>query len=100
MPRGKLAAQAAHAAVKAVQKSHASKVKAWDKEGAKKVALQVPNKLQLFKLVAKAKLKGLTTATIRDAGKTIFKSPTITCAAIGPDLEKNVDKITKELKLL
>ncbi len=100
MPKGKLVAQAAHAAVAATLKSKKEKVNAWQQQGAKKVAVKVESKTELFKLIAKAKLQGLTTATIRDGAKTFFKVPTITCSAIGPHQDEKIDKITKDLSLL
>jgi len=47
-----------------------------------------------------AKKNNLTNALIKDAAKTFFKVPTITCLAIGPDKEEKIDKVTKELKML
>ena len=100
MPKGKLAAQVAHASVDAVLSSRKKKIKLWKSIGMKKVCLKVKNLEELNFYVNKAQEAGLQTATITDAGKTVFKGPTVTCAAIGPDDSEKIDKITKELKML
>lgn len=100
MPKGKLAAQAAHASVSAVLKSGKEFVKKWESEGMKKVVLKVNDLSELKKLQSEAKKNKLVNVMITDAGKTFFKSGTITCLAIGPDKEKEVDKVSGKLKLL
>jgi len=98
MDRGKLASQVAHASLEAALKSN--KLKEWKSKGTKKVILKVKDKEELLKYYKLAKQNELTNALIKDAGKTFFKKPTITCLAIGPDKEEKIDKVTKELKML
>ncbi len=99
MPVGKSSAQCAHAAVDVVLKSKRKKVDEWlKKSSGKKVVLAVKDNKELIKFNQLAKKEGLTTALIKDAGKTFFKKPTITCLGIGPDKEEKIDKITKILK--
>ena len=100
MPKGKLAAQCSHAAVEATLKSDKEKMHAWRYEGMKKVVLKVSSLAMLKKYVAKADMTGLTTAVIRDKGKTFFKSATTTCAAIGPDKTEDIDEVTSSLKMM
>ena len=100
MPKGKLAAQAAHASVSAVLKSDKSTVSKWESEGMKKVVLKVENLSELKKLQSEARKNKLVNVMITDAGRTFFKAGTITCLAIGPDKEKEVDKVSGKLKLL
>ena len=100
MPKGKLSAQVAHAAVEATLKTKKSLMDEWRKQGMKKVVLKVNNLPQLMKFVAIAKLKGLTTSTIKDAGKTFLKPGTITCAGIGPAKNEKIDEVTKNLKMV
>ncbi len=100
LSKGKLASQSAHASVEAVLISDRDIVNEWRKHGMKKSVLKVKDLDELWsyeKLAGKSKLK---TALIRDAGKTFFKQPEITCLAIGPDKEEKIDKITGKLKLL
>ena len=100
MPKGKLAAQAAHASVDAVLNSKKKLIKLWKSQGMKKVCLKVDSLDQLLLILEKAKECRLQTAIITDAGKTFFNEPTITCGAIGPDFTNSIDEITKELKML
>ena len=98
MSAGKIAAQVAHASVEAWKKSNKKVRDAWEMEGAKKVVLQVGSKEELLEL--KMKAGKLPTALIRDAGRTEIPPGTVTCLAIGPAREEEVDKITGSLKLL
>jgi len=100
LPKGKLAAQSAHASVEAVLKSEDSLVKSWRKEGMAKIVLKVKDEKELIKFFQQAKDNGLTASLITDAGKTVVAPGTKTCAAIGPDKEGKIDEITGELSLL
>ncbi|MBU4502751.1 MAG: peptidyl-tRNA hydrolase Pth2 [Nanoarchaeota archaeon] len=100
MPVGKLAAQVAHASVDAVLNSSKSNIESWKKAGSKKVVVYVNSKEELFVLQRKAKTLKLVTAVIRDAGRTFFKIPTVTCLGIGPDSDEKIDKVTGNLKML
>jgi len=100
LPKGKLAAQAAHAAVEAVFNSDKKKVDAWRKQGQKKVVLKVADEKELLKYLQSAKDSGLKTALITDAGRTVIEPGTKTCAGIGPDEEEKIDEVTGKLKML
>ena len=105
LPKGKMAAQCAHAAVEAVMKMLKSsdgkdKVKAWRDQGSKKVVLKVKDKSELMKYNQLAKDSGLKTAVITDAGRTVIAPGTVTCSAIGPDSEEEIDKITGKLGMM
>lgn len=99
MDKGKFAVQSAHASVDAVLNSSKKVIDSWKDDGMKKVVLKVDNKMDLFKYKKKAETFGLITALIKDAARTFFKKPTITCLAIGPDKDEQIDKITSELKM-
>ena len=98
--KGKLAVQCSHASVEAVLKSDIKKVNSWKLQGMKKVVLKVDNLRELTKYKKLSEKQGLVTALIKDAGRTFFKKPTITCLGIGPDKEEKIDKVTKELRML
>lgn len=100
MNPGKLSVQSAHASVEAILTSSKKNIEAWKKEGAKKVVVKVGSEKELLDLQKKAKSLGLVTALIKDAARTFFKKPTITCLGIGPDKEEKIDKVTKHLKML
>ncbi len=100
MSKGKIAAQVAHACVEAVLRSDKVLVSKWRSSGMKKIVLKITSKEDLYKYMQFAKDSGLQTALITDAGKTEIAPMTPTCVAIGPDLEKKIDVITKDLKSL
>ncbi|MBS3112374.1 peptidyl-tRNA hydrolase Pth2 [Candidatus Woesearchaeota archaeon] len=100
LPKGKLAAQVAHASVEAVLKSDPKLVSKWRSSGMAKIVLKVNELKELRKYQVFAKENGLVTATITDAGKTVVAPGTVTCMAIGPSIESEIDKVTNELKLL
>ncbi|MBU0469939.1 MAG: peptidyl-tRNA hydrolase Pth2 [Nanoarchaeota archaeon] len=100
LPKGKLAAQAAHASVDAVLKSDPKIVKEWRKEGMAKIVVKVKDEKELIKYFQFAKDSHLTVSLITDAGRTVVAPGTKTCAALGPDEEEKIDEITGKLSLL
>ena len=100
LPKGKMAAQAAHAAVQAVLNGEKPQIKEWRDTGMKKIVLKVADENELIRFLQNAKDAGLTTALITDAGRTIVEPGTRTCIAIGPNDEKDIDRLTANLKLM
>src|SRR3989344_623074 len=99
LPKGKLAAQAAHASVEAVLKSNQKIVQAWSKQGMPKIILKVADETELLQYYQKAKDAKLVASLIIDAGRTVIAPDTKTCVGIGPDDEKKIDVVTKSLPL-
>lgn len=103
MSKGKIAAQAGHAAVSAAEearKHHKDWFKAWLDEGQCKIVVKVRNEKELLELERKAKESGLPHALIADRGLTEIPPGTITCLGIGPAPVEKLDKITGNLPLL
>ncbi len=100
LPKGKLAAQVAHASVEATLKSGKDDVKEWRDEGMEKVVLKVADEKELLRFNQMAKDAGLKTALITDAGRTVVSPGTRTCLAVGPADEKEIDSICGNLNLL
>ena len=103
MSRGKIAVQAAHAAVSAAEESRKHKPTAWRKwlwEGQKKVAVKVSGEPALLALREKAEKAGLPVHLIRDRGLTELPPGTVTALGIGPARADAVDKLTRDLSLL
>lgn len=100
MSKGKIAAQASHAAVEATLNSSRFKVGPWKNQGMKKVILKVEDQKELIKYQRLAKKEKLVASIIKDAGRTELKPGTMTCLGIGPDKEEKIDKITSKLKVL
>lgn len=102
MGRGKIAAQAGHAAVSAAEearKRFRKWWKAWLDEGQCKIAVRVKSEADLIILEEEAKKFGLPYAMISDRGLTQLPPCTLTCLAIGPAPSGEVDKITGKLAL-
>jgi PTH2 family peptidyl-tRNA hydrolase len=101
--KGKLAAQAGHAAVSAAEEARKrwrTWWEAWLFEGQRKIAVKVKDEKELRDIEAKAKGFGLPNALIIDRGLTQVPEGTLTCLGIGPGPADLVDKLTGRLKLL
>ena len=98
LPKGKLAAQVAHASLEAALKTNSRKRNNWRAEGGKKIVLKVRDLKELLEF--QKKTKTFKTALITDAGYTTLKPGTTTCLGIGPEKEEKIDRITGHLKML
>ena len=97
---GKLAAQVSHASLDAALAAKKDILIEWRKGGAKKVVLQVADLDELTAYKQKADAAKIANALISDAGHTEVPSGTVTCLAIGPDKEAEINKITGALRML
>jgi peptidyl-tRNA hydrolase, PTH2 family len=101
MGRGKIAAQAAHAAVTAALASLGkSDFRTWLRDGQPKVVLRVNSEEHLGAIAEEAAASGLPVQVIHDAGRTQVAEGTPTCCAIGPAAASRIDAVTRELSLL
>lgn len=98
LSKGKLAAQVAHAAVSAAEKSRYKKN--WMDQDQAKVILKCENEKELLEIFQQAKDSGLPAKLISDAGRTELEPGEKTCVGIGPYPIDEIDKITGKLKLL
>lgn len=100
LPKGKLAAQVAHASVDAVLHSKPALVRNWRSTGMKKIVLKVKDLDELLKFEKAAKQHDFVTSLITDAGLTTVEPGTTTCLGIGPDAEVKIDELTGMLKMM
>lgn len=100
LPRGKLAAQVAHASVAAFLETAPDAMREWLEAGMPKVVLRVETEAELLALEGAAARGGLPSALIRDAGRTVVAPGTATCLGIGPAPSEAIDVVTGELKLV
>ena len=100
MSEGKKCVQSAHASLGAYKKSDKKIIKKWEKEGQKKVVLEVDSKKKILNLYKKLKKEKIPCFLVEDAGLTELKPGTITALGIGPEREERLDRITGKLKLL
>ena len=99
MGKGKIAAQASHASVAVLNELPPDVFEDWSADGMKKIVLRVGSEQELLELYKMAK-KHFAVSLVRDAGLTQVKEGTVTCIAIGPAEEKEIDRITGKLRLL
>jgi PTH2 family peptidyl-tRNA hydrolase len=114
MRKGKMCAQVAHASMKflfdqntAVKEEmriisllNGPQVE-WCYSNFPKIVLSVDSEEELKNLIKLGRENEMVVSEIIDLGYTEFhKIPTLTCAAFGPDLCSEIDKITGHLKLL
>jgi PTH2 family peptidyl-tRNA hydrolase len=103
MGKGKIAAQASHAAVNCAtwsMKNNKKIYRDWDSGGQKKIVIRLQNIHELYALKSACEELGLFTTIIMDAGKTQVDPGTVTCIGIGPAPEELVDIITAKYPLL
>jgi peptidyl-tRNA hydrolase len=100
LPRGKLAAQVAHASVASFLEADSRAQIVWLEEGMPKVVLKGGDEAALRELEQKAASLGLPVSLIEDAGRTVVPEGTITCLGVGPAEDGRVDEVTGNLKLL
>jgi PTH2 family peptidyl-tRNA hydrolase len=99
MGQGKLAAQVAHASLSAYEDTGDRTRTQWKGGGQKKVVLKADGETALFRLADEAERLGLPNAIVRDAGHTQLEPGTVTCLAVGPGDDDEVDRVTGELSL-
>ncbi len=99
---GKLVAQAGHAAVEVALKARKSEpglLNRWRNEGARKIALKIPDEDSLKRLFGEAQDAGLVSYMVKDAGHTEIPPGTLTVVGIlGP--RRAVDALVGDLSLL
>jgi PTH2 family peptidyl-tRNA hydrolase len=103
MSKGKIAAQAGHAAVTASEYARKSRPEWWNpwiSEGQCKIAVKTKSEEDIIEIERKARSAGLPVALIVDRGLTEIPPNSITCLGIGPAPANKVDTITGQLSLL
>jgi peptidyl-tRNA hydrolase len=100
LPRGKLAAQVAHASVGAFLEASEEAKQAWVNSGMAKIVLKVDQEIDLIRLYQLAVSRNIPARLIKDAGRTVIQEGTMTCLGLGPASDMEIDAVTGELKLL
>jgi len=100
LPRGKLAAQVAHAAVAAFLEASEGAKQIWLAAGMPKVVLGSESAEHLTQLENEAKRRGVPAHIVADAGRTVVPAGTITCLGLGPADADELNELTGGLKLL
>jgi len=101
--KGKIAAQAGHAAVNcalSIKKKDPDIFEKWSENGQPIIVLRVATEREMFEFKAIADTQNLNNSVVCDAGKTQIAPGTNTCLGIGPAASSVLDKITGELRML
>lgn len=113
MRKGKIAAQAAHAAMaflthqlrhQNIHGQHSVALKdveiEWMQSSFTKICVKINGLEELLEIRDNAQVAGLTVHLITDSGKTEFGGvPTPTCLAIGPNYSDKINEVTGHLEL-
>lgn len=113
MKIGKIASQVAHAAMKFILDNNLSEdhnklfvelteeEAHWCEHSFTKIVVGCNSQDELEQLILQAEVRNIPVYPIIDEGRTEFNGiPTLTCAAFGPAEIVDLDRITKDLKLL
>jgi len=103
MGTGKIAAQVAHAAVMAADKTRQKKpdwFEDWFNRSQAKVVVKVKSMDELIEVRKRAESLKLPVVQVQDSGLTQIPPGTSTCIGIGPAPSELIDKVTRDLKLL
>ncbi len=103
MSKGKIAAQAGHAAVSASEYARKNRPEWWNpwiNEGQCKIAVKAKSEQEILELERRARNAKRPAALIVDRGLTEIPPNTTTCLGIGPAPADKVDAITGKLSLL
>ena len=100
MDYGKFGAQVSHASISAYKQTEKIIAEEWFSGEQTKVILSIKSEQALLTLYEKVKGEGLPCSLIQDAGYTVFNGvKTNTCLGIGPVLPREVEHLTKRLRL-
>ncbi len=100
LPKGKLAAQVAHAAVGAFVSASAQTQVAWLQVGMPKIVVYAADADALVQLEARAYQQQIPACLVHDAGRTVIPAGTITCLGLGPAPADALDPLTGALPLV
>ena len=100
LPKGKLAAQVAHAAIGAFVTAPQQAQVAWLQVGMPKIVVYAADADALVQLEARAREQQIAACLIHDAGRTVVPAGTITCLGLGPAPVETLDPFTGDLSLV
>ena len=100
LPKGKLAAQVAHAAVGAFVAASPQAQMAWLQAGMPKIVVYAADADALVQLEIDAQQQQQPACLVHDAGRTVLPAGTITCLGLGSAPAAVVDGLTGGLPLV
>jgi peptidyl-tRNA hydrolase len=100
LPKRKLAAQVAHAAVGAFVAASAQAHLAWLEIGMPKIVVSAADADALVQLDMAARQQQIPACLVHDAGRTVISAGTIACLGLGPAPADTLDPLSGELPLV
>ena len=103
LSRGKLAAQCGHAVAECVLKAKREQPrmrKRYMRDGARKIVCETSDLESLRRLFGDARVCGLVSYMVTDAGHTEIPAGTVTVLGIGPGPRSEIDPLTSSLSLV
>jgi PTH2 family peptidyl-tRNA hydrolase len=100
LPKGKLAAQVAYAAVGALISASEQAQMAWLQVGMPKIVIYAADADALVQIEALAHQHQIPACLVHDAGRTVIPVGTITCLGLGPAATDVLDRITRNPPLV
>lgn len=100
LPKGKLAAQVAHAAVGAFVAASAQAQANWLQVGMPKIVVYAADADALLQLETLGHQRQIPACLVHDAGRTVIPAGTITCLGLGPAIAEVLDPLTGALPLV
>lgn len=101
-PVGKLMAQAGHAFVSSLElaRMRGYDINHYMENQQPKIVLRAKNETILRRSLEACEASKIPAYLVVDSGRTIFKSPTVTCLGIGPVAQNELPKVVRRLQLL
>jgi PTH2 family peptidyl-tRNA hydrolase len=102
MSAGKVAAQAAHGAVKAsllAQERRPEVLSQWLSQGGRKICLRFTEESEVQALQRRAEKRRIQTVEVRDAGLTEVPTDSLTVVVLGPGSSSKIEQLTSGLRL-
>lgn len=100
MPLGKALAQAGHAYVGALFSAPREVAEVYMANSQQKITKKAKNLKTIERAAEECQRAGIPCYVVRDAGRTVFPEPTVTCIGIGPVMRAQLPKFVEKLQLL
>jgi len=99
MPRGKAEVQFGHAISMLLEKYDPATRNDWTSGLQMKLSLEVDDLPALLRVRDVAERRGLPWVLVRDAGRTVFDGPTVTCIGVGPTSRTDSNAVTRGARM-
>lgn len=99
MPRGKSEVQFGHAIALVFGQCEHDKIWFYLSGSQLKLSMEVDDLAAIEKIAEMAERRGVPYAIVKDAGRTVFGEPTITCIGLGPMNKTDCNALTRKARM-